>query len=513
MQRRVLSITVGVIAVLLVLAPIGMGFVVERVYLDVIADADGSADGLRVTGAIERGLWISTAETTIEHIDDAGRSVMVLRHALVHGPVPLGEILRGRSPLSWVAAVVDSRYQAEPAELPEIAAALDGRPLMQLTTWLYFDQSVYLRFAMPKLQIEGGVKSSGLRADARLEIDGDDSAGWVRTDRFVLGDDESELAVEASELQFEMRPAAAGARATGTLEVGAIAMRGPSGPMTIAPSSGRYEGTLLGGVVGDGAGTLGIGDIVIGAEPAGDGAAPGARLHGLEIEEAWGLDADTGLRSFETTTSFDTLTQVGGEYGPGRVVLAARRIDPSAASGFRDAMTALESSGLEERERALVRQALFAEWMPRVFGTSPEVVLETLSLESPGGELIGRGRIGVDGSDPAFLADPVMLWMQTSAELVLAVPAPLMQAMLDAYLIESVREEMGDVSDEELAEMASFMRDAMLAQFVAQGLLVVEGDGYRVDARLADGLPTINGQLVDPSQLGSGAPGGSGAPE
>jgi uncharacterized protein YdgA (DUF945 family) len=60
---------------------------------------------------------------------------------------------------------------------------------------------------------------------------------------------------------------------------------------------------------------------------------------------------------------------------------------------------------------------------------------------------------------------------------------------------------MVGVSPADVAEMAAFMRDGVMSQLVAQGVLVTDGERYTIDARLEDGLPTVNGQPIDPGLL------------
>lgn len=485
MRSRWLWITLAALAALVALAPIGTGFEIERRYLEFVERA-GVADGVQIRGSIERGLWSSHAVTVIEVDDDPEPIVLMLSHELVHGPVPIGELLQGRSPFTLAAAVVDTRHHADPSALPRLAGALDGEPLARLVAWLRFDRSVDLRLTSPPLSLDDGFESEGLRVDARFEPQGEGlGAGWIRAFPLALRGREGELSLGAMELVLEMLPEGSAVRAEGTFRADGIELAGDGGPVRVEPISGRYSGTFLDGVLGSGEAAFEVGDVFAGGEPL---------LTGVRFEETWSQGPDTTLRAFETRLVFDSLSRPEGAWGPGELVLAVRNVDANAARDFRDAMQSLDDAdGAGQR--------LLAEWMPRLLGTSPEAVLESLALASPDGELTGRGRIGVDGSEPEFLTDPMTIFMLTSAELELFVPEPMLNEFVEALLIESVRDEMEGFSPGDVADMAAMMRQTTLAQLVGQGLLLSADGGYRIDLRLSGGVPTLNGRLVDPSLL------------
>lgn len=490
----------GVLGLLVLAGPILTGFVIERTVPMLVEAARESAPNVRIESTFTRGLFISTAETTLRFDGGDESDALVLQHEIAHGPIPIGELAQGRSPLSLVIAVVESRYEVDPDALPTIAAGLDGQPLFRLVTWLGFDRSVRLALSSPPLELaEAGYSGGGLEGRSTFDPETGEASGELHIAAQSLREDGSSLTFEPTEASFLVEPGEGAQPASGRVDLGAIALEGPTSRVRVAPSHASYSGTLREGTFESGLFDLRVGDVR--SEPIADPSAVPGELLGLRIVEESAIDDRRGLRSLTTTVTFDRLVGDGDEYGPGRLVLAIRNVDAVAAGEFRDALSALDGQGLPEADALGARLALVEQFMPRLLGSSPEMVLETFSIQSPHGELVGGGRIGIDGRDPAMLGSVLMALMQTRAVIEFSIPAPLMQSMVERYVIESVRDEMPEVGDEELQQMAAMMRDTVLEQFVAQGLLIRDGGVYRIDARFTEGVPSLNGQPIDPALL------------
>jgi len=502
MQNRTLWVVAGVLGILVLSGPIITGFVIERTHPMLIEVADESAPDVQIASTFDRGLFISTAETTLR-FDGADESdILVIQHEIAHGPIPIGELWHGRSPLSLVVAVVDSRYEVDPEALPNVAAALDGQPLFRLVTWLGFDRSVRLALSSPPFELaEAGYIGGGLEGRSEFDPETGEASGEIHVAAQSLRDEDgSSLAIAPTEASFRVEPGEEGANpASGRVEVGAISFEGPASRVRVATSRATYSGTLRQGAFETGLFDLRVGDVH--SEPITDAAAEPGELLGLRLVEESEFDEQRGLRSLTTTVTFDRLVSGADVYGPGRLVLAIRNVDVVAAGEFRDALAALDARAASDADALGARLALIEQFLPRLLGSSPEMVLEKFSVQSPHGELVGGGRVGIDGRDPAMLGSVLMALMQTRAVIEFSIPAPLMQTMVERYVIASVRDEMPEVSDEDLQQMAAMMRDTLLEQFVARGLLIRDGAVYRVDARFTDGMPSLNGQPIDPAML------------
>jgi uncharacterized protein YdgA (DUF945 family) len=412
-------------------------------------------------------------------------------------------LLRGRSPLALVYAVVDTRYDVDPEALPNIAAALDGQPVLRLVAWLRLDRSVRLALTSPALVLpESGYSSDGVNGEADFGAASGRAEGSLRIGSLLLREDAgSSIRLDPTEFEFAVQAGEGARPAEGNLDLGAIEIVGPESRVRIATSRATFSGSLEGDEFKTGRFEMTVGDIV--SERSDASAAELGKLLGLRILEESELDATRGLQSLATTVSFDQLTSGADVYGPGRLVLAVRNIDVAAVAEFRAALAALDArASADPADDPLgERFAIVEQFMPRLLGSSPEIVLEAFTIGSPHGELSGGGRIGIDGQDASLLGSVLMVMMQTRAVIEFAIPAPIVQSMVESYLVASAREEMPEASEDELRQMAGFMRDTLLEQLVTRGLLIRDGPVYRVDARFEDGMPNLNGQPIDPMLL------------
>ena len=118
-SRILLPLPVALVLVLC-LAPMGMGFLIEQTYGSVIESVrENPQNAFSISGEFDQGLWSSSSVTRIEW--PTGESVE-LDQDWIHGPVPLGELFRGRSPLDWVFAVVEATLDSQSESWPQVAA-------------------------------------------------------------------------------------------------------------------------------------------------------------------------------------------------------------------------------------------------------------------------------------------------------------------------------------------------------------------------------------------------------
>lgn len=160
------------------LLPIGMGFVIESTYFSVIESVqDDAQGGFAISGEFDQGLWSSSSATKIDWPD--GESV-VLEQSWVHGPVPLGEMLRGRSPWGWGFAVVETTLNPESGEGFPLAFSSAEQPWLESQVRIGFDRSVQFHFSLAAMEGEDadweldGVWGEGeisAEADARIRIE------------------------------------------------------------------------------------------------------------------------------------------------------------------------------------------------------------------------------------------------------------------------------------------------------------------------------------------------------
>ncbi|GAF79060.1 unnamed protein product, partial [marine sediment metagenome] len=263
--RNILLGAVGVVAVVLIGFTVVIGFGAERAYEQVLQNARDNAVGrYEIDGTFHRGWFSSTAETRIRIQGEVGEVLIPLEHEIIHGPLPMGEVLRGRSPFAVIFAIFDTRYYADPVQLPELADALGGRALLRVTARLGFDQSVEMLIHSPTIELDGGrFSSQGLRgdidiADGGKRVDGSIHLGPVK---YVDGEATGKLAGSTLEFETIADSTAVGATMTGRLDVDEIRLDGKAMKVHFAPSVINMSGSPSVGWAGDGSMDVTVGEI------------------------------------------------------------------------------------------------------------------------------------------------------------------------------------------------------------------------------------------------------------
>ncbi len=505
-----------VLAALVLAAPFAMGFGIEHAYGELIRNAASQSQGrFSVESEFDRGWFRSTARTTIHLGPDSlpEANVVELAHSFSHGPIPLGEIAEGRSPVRLVYVVADTRYHVDPAELPNIAASLGDRPLVLVRFWLALDGQTDVWLEVPPIEVEGGgFVSAGLQGNLAIEPGDATAEGHFRQGRIAFEDPTGKLELDSVRLDFGLTPLDPvtkrldRTRLQGSVEFGGLLARGRTNQIDIEPSRIDFDNELAGTTVGAGTLSFTLGAARAWMNPTGEGE-PAYVLTPLAFEQQTVQTEGDPLQSYTARSHFERLDTPSGAFGPGRLEVAVRNIDTRAWAALQAANDAIEQSALDENARNQARLALINEHLPKVLGPSPELAIERLEIAAQAGTLSASGRLGVDASDPMMLGHPMMLMASIQADAQLRAPTALLDGMVDLYLADTVREDAGPLSEADIMEMASFMRMAMIGQLVSQGQLVIDGSDYRFDAKYEDGLPYINGKPVDPSFLQGVVPG------
>ncbi len=507
--KRLAGAGLALLVGLLLVAEWRVGIALEGAYRQSILAAQEQAAGrYRIeAGAYRRGWLVSTAQTHLGlPAPSHGEAVEIaLRHDIVHGPVALGMLARGEWPIGPLFAVVDTRYDADPQRLPNIAASLAGRPLLRARARLGFDRSASVLLESPGFELDGGrLTWRGMRGDLELRAEGGKSTAVIEIAPLQLADEDAKLRLADSVMSFALERA----RAEGVEDASsAISLRATLGSLALE-SAGLRARIAQSAIVFSGrvrAGQLAFSELRVATdelEVTRNGAADesAVTLRGASLRQR-SERVEGGPRSFSLDIGFEDLVIDADRYGPGRMDMALRGIDGRAWSALRQALDELASRDLEEPAYARARAALFARHMPEVLAPSPEVAVSRLELTGDDGILSASARIGVDGSDPRALTSSSMLASKVFAELKTSLPPAILNAMLDEYLENSVAGQAESLGPGEIAALAELVRGRMLARLLSDGTLLRDGNGYRLHARLRDGLASLNGQPADASLL------------
>jgi hypothetical protein len=500
MGGRTAAIIAALIATLLLGLPVGTGFLLERAFPWLIETINQRAAGVyRVEGRIQRGFWTSSAETTLffAGTPELPGPALPLHHEIAHGPIPMGEIFFGRSPLGLVLAVLETTLPADASRVLGVTPSRDGRPLVRLLTRFYLDQSAWAEIDSPDFISEaGGLTSRGVTGDLDFRTAGQGIHLRLEAEAIGVSDGTRLAAVDGLDLNVHVYAVADGFEYDGVVDFGPVGLESPDvASATLGPSQLGFSGRQEADTENEMTLELLAGDFEV-AEKEGEAGTP-LRLRG---GKAW-LEANwipMGPARARTVLGLASLESPQRSWQDLSIRAATRNLDLGAIRRLLDELAQLDlvAPELLDGDIEAARTALFIGRLPEICALSPELELTRAEWATPGGKLSAEGFLAVDGRDPAAFATAFEALVAARGRFDLQIPVEIFELWMDLYLVEAVAEEAGALPRAQLLEMAGFLRQMALMRLLDEGFLLREEDHYLIEARLEQGLPVINGKLL-----------------
>ena len=502
MKKWLVVGTLGGLVLVLFVLPVLVGFALERAYPALLENArEQVGERFRVEGSLDRGLLASASETTlIPAADDGIEHAIRLRHRWGHGPFAVAQWHVGGVPLPPVLAIVRTAVEPEGLVAPSIVDGLAGRPLVEVEVRMNIDGRLDIVAQSPAFEaVDAGFASQGTKTELRVDGGVRGARGRADVGALRLDSGRGRLAVEASTIRFHGAHTAAGSRVDGDFDLGTARLVAESGgALAWAPSHGTFKLARAPNELDTSSLVVELGEAeIIGA---GNGSRIPGKIRGGHLQ----LDVRSAARRvvrLEAVFALDALVWGEESFGPGLVRVALRDVDLAAADSFRDALETLAAAGDSGGAPLEAEARLLGEWLPALVRTSPEFEIERFELTGWGGKLEGEGFVKVDGSDPGAFARESSAMEAIEARARLAMPVPLVDALLDGFLLETVQAEGAGLPREEILAMVAFLREMALARLRETGVLRREGERYDVLLRFEQGVLIVNGKLLGPGGL------------
>jgi len=459
--RPIIVLAAGVLAFL----PFYGGYEAQRAYVDLV---DGMRIGARgqlgIVSEFHRGWLRSTAVTRLAGTSPDDPLDVELHHTFIHGPIPFGELLRGRFPTSFALAIVETDYRPEFAERSPWKEGLDGRPLVRFRTTIE-----------PKGWIKTVVESPPIHVETA-----DDELAW-----------EGIHGTAVATRDFET--------ASGVIEAPSLEVRSGGEVLRLKAASIEFDNETTANGLLDGAFVLSLAELSV--RSAGG---PGSDLL-LRNGSFYGVnDEDLAFDTYEMRVgaAFDEAVIDGGRFGPGAIEVALRNLQASALRELGEQLEALAEQRQGPQEAAFSPLSARLDVLPKLVASSPEIVLTRLDLASEEGDLAGTARIGIDGEKARGMPMPLFLPLAVEADASIFVPATMFHRLAEAFLM-SVSGNDGPIppnqTRQDLKAQAALSRSETVSSLLDAGYLVRQDDGYRIRLRLRDGQLWRNGR---PAGLG-----------
>jgi len=416
----------------------------------------------------DRGLFRSSARTTItlQSLDREGVTI-ALQHTIWHGPFPFGADSLGNWHLQPAAALVETRLSADTADPGVVGMLLELLPELrelQNLTVIGFAGNGQTDISLPAFQrdfvtneIKTSVDWGGLSGSETFDASLSNISG--RFSMPGLSIIRPDFVVKANGIDANFR-------------------------LSLAEN-----GLLLGQV------NLNAADIAAGER----GAEPTFILKGFQFRNAARQDNDTVGYSIEIVA--DTLLAAGRKAGPIGCELDFTQLDTATLVAVQRQLQALqldtnEASGEDVGERII---GIYAEALPALLQKSPKIDLNYLRIQSPDGDLWGKGSLIFAGDSATPITDFSSFTGIITGDSEFQISATLLQSILREILapqLTMMREngQMGEIDDIQFAASLDQAIAGQTASLVSQGILVEDNSNYRMQISYNNRQALLNGK-------------------
>lgn len=206
-------------------------------------------------------------------------------------------------------------------------------------------------------------------------------------------------------------------------------------------------------------------------------------------------NARDGRVDYDLEAELEALVQAGLERGPGQLHLTADRLDADAVSRIAGRAGAWTETGPSAQARRMQALGTVVQALPKLLRARPRLALEALSWQTGQGRLEGRFdiRIPQETAD-AELGSPAGAQRAAAGSAHLALPPSAARAI--ARTISNNPEAAARLVGLRPGQIP-VDGDRVLAALSARDVLRYKAGRYIVDAELADGRITVNGQALE----------------
>lgn len=462
------------VIVLLTVAYIGLtdriGATIEKRFPEFIRQM-ADIGQLNVTvDSYERSLFRSTARTTItlQGYDGQQNSISV-EHAIWHGPLPFGQDSSGAWHFTPSAAVIDSRLPADAPGTGFFAVILG---------------------MLPELHGLHEITSVGFSGNGRAII------SLPPFTRDYVADD-LKTSIEWGGLNGTETFKTTLSSIRGQVESAGLTITRPDFAITIGKVDAIFRlnvaqnGLLLGQV------NLNVAEISAGAR----GMEPSFALKGFRFSNAASQDGDT--IGYTTEMAADSLLADGRLLGPVGYELGFARLDAATIVNVQRQLQALQLG-----ETAVAPElagdkvlAIYAAALPELLKKSPEIQLSYVRVQSPEGDLWGKGKVVFDGSQTQAVTDFDSFIGMIDGDSEFQIAGTLLHAIIREYFLPRfalMRDsgQLGEVDDASFNALLDQAVASQVADLVAQGVLIEDSSNYRLQFAYKNRQALLNGKAV-----------------
>ncbi len=442
------------------------GMRTEQQYLDTIQQASQAGYIQLTNESYNRGFFRSEARTVVSIPDLAN---LTLIHVIRHGPLPLCASPEGKCQLKPLLAIIETSVELSPETRVELKEVLDEFPdivSLKSYTSLSLNGDGVTQLNIPPVQKVVGKEKvaviwKGLTGNVTFTGDLKEFKGALNAPGLEAVGDDGDIRMTNLQSAFDIREDIHGlffGNATFNLDL-----------LEVGEKEGLEETRFS--------------------------------MKGLTMRTK--SEGATDTVSYTMTMQVDKVMADGSSYGPGGFQMELRKLDAAALAKLQREIGELQAQfpGRTPEEINQMMLAKYAEALPALMKTSPEIEFTQVKLKTDEGDFLGKAKIAVDGSNAAALTNPLFLLSAVTAHAELTVTDRLLKTILQADFEEDVIEaakETGEaeLSEEEVKALAASKTATRLAELIEKNILVYEDGNFKASADFKAGAVTLNGRPV-----------------
>jgi uncharacterized protein YdgA (DUF945 family) len=404
--------------------------------------------------SFERGWLSSTAEATVS-VPGAPVGITML-HKIHHGPFPITDGID----LNPVLAQVNSQLRLS---IPEVKSL----PQITLESKVQLSGETDSRITVPAYK-HAGTEGGG------LEWQGLNGTGWLSADA-------KRVKLDLNAPLLKVSAAQGGFTANGFT----VALDQTESP------SGLDTGSV----------NLGINKVSVEA-PTGTSTVDGLRLSSSTSEAGGNVTSSVNLQ----------VRSVGdGEtrYGPGQMTLQIRKLDAQALVKYQSELRAMQKQKIPPEQMSAMMLGKLIALAGSLAKKAPELEVTRLSLKIKDGEVNGKAKFVLDGSQLDVTENPALLMMAFSGEGELSFDEAVLKALTEGEILRQIevlkaegrlsKADIDKLTPQRVSEITALALPGQMDKLIARLNLVPDGEQYKITAAIRQGRFLVNGQ---PMQFG-----------
>ena len=445
-------IVAAIVLIALMFVPFLLGQGIKDRYHAMLTEvADFTGKSVRIEDY--RQGWF-TSKATLELKDPEIPVTFVGHQRVFHGPLYLGMLTQGRSPV--VAAVVKGELVPAVQDDTLFEALFQGRPPLIYEGVIRHNGNIEWRFNVPSFagQYPGEVQnvelaSSDITLNVEYIADTGHFVGKSTVPEFKFFAGQSGIQINGAQLTFDSRKGSEGLMVgDSTFSFAQMVTQGQNG-----------EGFVLNGLASQGS-----------VEEQGDG-----------------LDISQYVKVQEMLVGEETIKEI-------ELSLKLRSLNQKALLGLRELQQQMERKtreGIPDEQVSAIVMGEIMRLLPDLLKQASIAVMP-IKMHSDAGEFQGELNVSLEGLADADLMDPVSIVKATSLSANMSIDELMMRKLIE------VPAKANGAANRKPDDNA---RDETLSLLREQHVLALEDGVYRSEVELKKGVLKLNGKMVNPLTL------------